>query len=143
MAAELQLSTPASIIFVPSAFEEKGARAEIDLYKERLLAEGASEDAILLVSQGLDTVEQCELALSLAEEEAAKLVAITCHVQFKRVRYMLDKPGVEHVIAHGTPNLWLRFTSLILTYAFPVLDRLGLRETWKRRVANRRSQGKQ
>lgn len=143
MAAELQKGTADSVVFVPSAFQQAGARSEIDFYGEQLRAAGVAEYALLLTRQGWDTVEQCELALALAKLERARLIAISCNVHFKRVRYLLKGHAVEHVIAHGTPNRSLHFTHLALGIVFPVFDRLGLREWWKRWVARRRSRGKQ
>ncbi len=143
LAAENQRATPDSVVFVPTAFQQEGARSELEFFGDQLRAEGVTEDALLLSKQGFETVEQCELALALAENERARLIAITCHVQFKRVGYLLRGRDVEHVVAYGTPNRWLQFTNRVLGIVFPVLDWLGLREWWKRRVAMRRSQGKQ
>lgn len=142
-AAEMQKATPGSLIFVPSAFQQTGSRAEIDFYGEQLRAEGVPEKALLLSKRGFDTVEQCELALALLNQEQARLIAISCHVQSRRVRSLLKGHAVEHVVVHGIPSRWLQFTNCVLGFGFPVLDWLGLREWWKRRVARRRLQGKQ
>ena len=132
-----------SVIYVPSAFQQTGARSELDFYGELLSASGVPGDAMMLDPRGLDTVEQCELALALAARENARLVAISCHVHLPRVRYLLRGHGVEHVVASGTPNRWLHFTHIILAVLFPILDMLGLRGWWKSRVTKRRQAGLQ
>ena len=143
LAAALQKALADSIIYVPSAFQQAGTRSELEFYGEQLRNEGVPHEAIQLDRQGYETVEQCELAIALAEKESARLIVISCHVHFGRVRYLLKGHPVEHVIAHGTPSPWLHFTHLVLGLGFPVLDKLGLRDWWKHRVTRRRLQGKQ
>ncbi len=96
-----------------------------------------------LQSDGLDTTEQCDLAAALARRENARLIAVSCRVHFRRVRYLLKDHPVEHVIVDGIPSRWLQFTHIVLGLAFPVLDALGLRDRWLRFVARRREKGKQ
>lgn len=143
LAADCVKRKPGSVIYVPSAFQKEGCASELEFYGERLRAEGVPDEAMILELRGFDTVEQCELAIAFAAKEHAKLITITCRVQSRRVRYLMRGAGVEHIIAEGTPNRWLQFTNLALGVAFPIMDRLGLREWWKRRVARRRLGGKQ
>lgn len=143
LAAKLQKERSDSVVYVPSAFQQAGARSELEFYGDELREDGVPPDAILLDPRGLDTVEQCDLALALAEKEQASLIAISCHVHVQRVRYLLRGHPVENVIARGTPSQWLRFTHLVLGIAFPVLDKLGLRDWWKQFVTRRRLKGKQ
>ena len=143
LAASLQRALPDSIIYVPSAFQQSGAKSEIDYYGEQLRDEGVPTDSQRLERCGLDTVEQCDLALALAKVENARLLVISCYVHFKRVRYLMKGHTVQHVIAYGTPSRWLQFTHLVLGVLFPVIDFLGLRSRWKQWVNRRRLQGKQ
>lgn len=143
LAAALHRSEPDVMVYVPSAFQQEGAPAEVEFYGDLLRAEGVPDSALRLEKRGLETVEQCELATSLAAEEGARLVVISCYVHFPRVRYLLNGHAVEHVVAWGTPSRWLSFTHSVLRWAFPVIDQLGLRQAWKDRVAQRRREGKQ
>ncbi len=143
LAASLQRNTEDSVIYVPSAFHQTGSPSELDYYGAELRSLGVPESALILASHGLDTVEQCELATALATETGAQLIAVTCHVQRHRIRYLLRHTTVQHIIARGTPSRWLHFTHLVLTLAFPVLDLLGLRPWWKARLHHRRLAGKQ
>lgn len=143
MAAASFNANPDAVVYVPSAFQQAGARSELELYGDQLCAEGVPVDSMVLDRRGFDTVEQCELALALAAKEHARLMAISCDVHSTRVRYLLRGSSVEHLIAIGTPNRWLRFTHRVLSVTFPVLDHLGLRGWWKGRVARRRMKGKQ
>ena len=127
VASALQKALPDAIIYVPSAFQQSGAKAEIDYYGEQLREEGVPTDSLKLEHCGLDTVEQCDLALALAKTENAQLLVISCYVHFKRVRYLMKGHAVEHVIAYGTPSRWLQFTHLVLGVLFPVIDFFGLR----------------
>lgn len=141
IAAQLQREISDAIIFVPSAFQQEGARSELELYARQLLADGVSENALLLTRLGFETVEQCELAMALAERERARLIVICCRVQLPRVRYLFKGNAVELVIAEGIPNRRLRYTNLVLTFVFPALDGLGLRAWWKRLVVRQRRRG--
>lgn len=143
LAALVWRADPHSMIFVPSAFQQTGAPSELDFYGDQLRREGVSERSLILHARGLDTVEQCELALARAASERGSLIAITCAAQSLRVRYLLRGHRVLHVTAHGTPSRWLQFTNLVLAIAFPIIDQLGLREWWKQRLTQRRVLGKQ
>jgi hypothetical protein len=143
LAASLQRERSDAVIFVPSAFQQSGSPSELESYGARLRAEGVPEIAMRLEPRGLETVEQCELAIELAQRENARLVAVTCSVQLARVKYLLRHHDVEHIVAHGTPNAWLRVSNAILAIAFPIIDHLGLRPAWKRWTSRRRLQGKQ
>ena len=143
LAAATQKIESDSIIYVPSAFQQKGTRSELDFYQERLNAEGVADDSMVLEMKGLDSVEQCELALEFARRLGARLIAVSCATHYRRVRYLLKGGHVEHRIAVGTPNRWLAFTHLVLALVFPVLDALGLRHWWKLWVARRRLEGRQ
>lgn len=143
LAAVLQRERSDAVIYVPSAFRQSGAPSELEFYGERLRAEGVPETAMRLEARGLETVEQCELAIDLAQREHARLTAVTCRVQLARVKYLLRHHDVEHIVAHGTPNAWLRVSNAILAIVFPIIDQLGLRASWKRWTARRRLEGKQ
>ena len=143
LAAAWQRSHPDSLIYVPSAFQQAGAPSELEYYGDRLRAEGVPGDLLRLDPRGYETVEQCELALALARSEQAKLVAVVCQVQARRVRHLLQEQAVEPIIARGKPNRWLQFTHLVLARVFPVVDHLGMREAWKQQIARRRVQGRQ
>lgn len=143
IAATLQKASLNSVIYVPSAFQQTGTKSELTFYGDQLRAEGVPEEALRLDEHGLETVEQCELALALADREQARMVVIVCHVQVMRVRYLLRDHNVEFIIAKGTPNIGLHFTSLILGVLFPIIDVLKLRGWWKQRIARRRARGKQ
>ncbi len=143
MAAERLRSLEDAVIYVPSAFQMTGKPHELDYYAGELRALGVAESALRLDPRGLDTVEQCELALDAARGGKAKLIAITCSTQSPRVRWLLRGHDVMHVTARGRANRWLRFSNGVLALVFPVLDVLGLREWWKARVARRRQAGLQ
>jgi len=143
LAARLRKEMPGATVYVPSAFQQAGAPSELAFYGAQLRAEGVPEEALVLDPRGLDTVEQCELALALAHGVNARLVAVSCAVHVARVRWLLRGHQVQHVIARGTPSRWLQFTHVVLAIAFPFLDVLGLRGWWKRRVSRRRLAGRQ
>ncbi len=143
LAAALQKTMQNSVIYVPSAFQQTGTKSEIEFYGKQLLADGVPLEALHMDRRGLETVEQCELALALAKLEGAHLVAIVCDVQAMRVRYLLRGHDAEFIGATGTPNKFLRFTNLILGILFPLVHVLGLRGRWKQQVARRRMLGKQ
>ena len=73
-AAALQHEIPDSIIYVPSAFQQTGARSELEFYGAQLRTDGVSQESMLLDPHGLETVEQCELALALSEKNRARLI---------------------------------------------------------------------
>lgn len=143
VAARLQKNMPDAVVYVPSAFQQADSPSELDFYGAQLRADGVSADALLLDPHGLDTIEQCDLALALAAKQNARLIAVSCAVHERRVRHLLRGQDVEHVIARGTPSRWLQFTHIVLGFVFPVIDALGLRDWWKRRVVRRRLAGKQ
>lgn len=143
LAAQLQRRCGDAVIYVPSAFCQCGAKSELEFYSEQLRAVGVPADALRLDRQGLDTVEQCELAVALAKEMEARMIVVACRSQHWRVRYLLRHESVEFVVADGTPSAWLRFTNVVLTMLFPIIDCLGLREWWKHRVRRRRESGRQ
>jgi hypothetical protein len=143
LAAKLQAERPEACIYVPSAFQQEGARSELEFYGEQLRAEGVPEEGMQLDARGLDTVEQCELALAAAASASARLIAVTGSTQARRVRYLTRGHEVEHFTVRGTTNRGLWFTHSVLGFVFPVLDHLGLREQWKAFVARRRLQGRQ
>ena len=141
MAAEVQRACPDSVIYVPSAFGQTGSKSEYDFYKEELGKNGVPSDALFMDRHGYETVEQCELALTLAKKENAALTVISTYVHFRRIRYLFRERRVEHYIAYGTPNRWLQFTHIVLAAGFPLIDALGLREWWKQRIIRRRLKG--
>lgn len=143
VAAGLLGEMPEAAVYVPSAFQQAGSPSELEFYGAQLRDEGVPPEALLLDPRGLDTIEQCELAAALAQNEGARLVAISCAVHLRRVRYLLRGHAVEHVVAHGTPSRWLQFTHIVLGAAFPVIDALGLRGWWRQRVRERRLSGRQ
>lgn len=143
LAAGLLRDHPDVVVYVPSAFQQQGAGSEIEYYSAQLLKDGVPADALLMDKRGLETVEQCELALELAGSLQARLIAVSCAVQARRVKYLLRRHHVEHVIANGTPNPWLRFTHAVLAFLFPVIDAAGGRGWWKRMVEGRRQKGRQ
>lgn len=143
IAARLQSEQPDAVVYVPSAFQQAGSPSELEFYGDELRTLGVPADTLLLDPHGLDTIEQCDLAIALAAKDRAKLIAVSCAVHERRVRYLLRGDDVELVIAHGTPSRWLQFTQIVLGIAFPIIDALGLREWWKRRVTQRRLAGKQ
>ncbi len=143
VAAALQRGLAESIVYVPSGFRQAGSPSELEYYGDELRAAGATEAALRLEPDGLDTTEQCDLAVALARRENAALLVVSCRVHFRRVRYLLKDHAVEHVIVDGIPSRWLQFTHIVLAMAFPVLDALGLRRAWMKFVARRRQKGKQ
>lgn len=143
IAATLQRGTPGSIIYVPSAFRQTGSLPEIELYGERLRTEGVAPEEMRLEAKGFETAAQCALADALAKEMQARLVAISCHVHFPRVRYLMKNMNARHVTARGTPNRCLHFSHLVLRPLFPLVDALGLRQQWISWVEKRRQAGMQ
>lgn len=143
IAARLQSEQPHAVVYVPSAFQQAGSPSELEFYSNELRSLGVPADSLIFDPHGLDTIEQCDLAIALAAKESARPVAVSCAVHERRVRYLLSGHEVDHIIAHGTPSRWLQFTHIVLGIAFPMIDALGLREWWKQRVTQRRLAGKQ
>ena len=129
-------------ILVLSNVQIAGEEHEADLYAEALKELGVKDEYIVVVKEAQETVEQIKIAKEIADRADEKLIVISAFLHYPRVRYLCRGLGVAHRIVFGIPRPREAVTDIILTFLFPVIDLLGLREKFLEKVQNRRIGGK-
>ncbi|GEM_PF-1076203 len=126
-------------VLILSNLQVAGERHEADIYIEA--AEELGITNLVVVREAYETMGQLEYALELARRERLKLVVISTWLHFPRVWWLCRGRNVKHHIAGGIPRPSLAVADIILTFAFPILDILGLRGWFRQRLERRRVKG--
>ncbi|MDO8584873.1 MAG: hypothetical protein Q7R85_01990 [bacterium] len=139
LAKRLQPRYGQAPVLILSNLQVAGERHEEDIYVAAAEELGISN--LVVVREAYETMGQLDYALDVARRERLMLVVISTWLHFPRVWWLCRERGVKHHIAWGIPRPSLAVADLILTIAFPILDILGLRGWFRRRLESRRVKG--
>lgn len=132
-----------SKILVLTALQVKGEKSEQEMYLSTLFKLGIKKDDIIVVNMGIETIEQVEGAITIAQEHNAELVIISVFLHYPRVRWLSrGHKEIYHKIVWGIPRPREVVTDLILMFIFPAIDMLGLKMWFLKNLKERRSGGK-
>jgi len=125
-----------SEILVLTATQFTGARPEREYYVDALRELGAEH--IRVVVECYETIEQIETMVKMAKDEGKELIVVSTWLHYPRALWLLKGSGAELTWTFGIPNAKYAIMDIILNFAFPVLDVLGLRGWFRRRTTVRR-----
>jgi len=136
-------------ILVLSDVHVNGEKHEADLYHKALTDAGVEEHGIEVIKEEQETIGQIDRLYKIAEEENAKLVIISTFLHYLRVAWLVWRKRtyrsglveVTHRAAFGIPRPREVITDVILWFVFPVIDLLGGRLWFQRKVSGRRVSG--
>jgi len=116
---------------------------EADTYVSTLKDLGIKNEEIVVIRENYETIGQIETAKKFAQEKNDELVVVSTFLHSLRARYLFRgyKP-IKHFSVFGIPRPREIFTDIVLTFGLPLLDFLGLRNWFKRKIDQRRSGGK-
>lgn len=140
MTRKLLSRYPNSLVLILSNLQVEGERHEADIYCEAAIELGIPH--FVAIHETYETMGQLEYALEMAKEEGHTLVVISTWLHFPRVWWLCRGHEVKHHVAWGIPRPSLALADIILTFAMPVIDLLGRREWFKKRLEKRRTSGK-
>jgi hypothetical protein len=127
-------------IAVVSAVHIKDKPAEADFIFSALEELGAKNIHIDLKSY--ETIGELEAVQEIAIKENAELIIISTFGHYLRVRWLARKISAKHFVAFGIPRPKELITDIILTFLFPIIDLLGKRDWFRKKVESRRENGK-
>ncbi len=140
-AAKLAKQMPDAKIIVADAYVERGERPDLELYQAALEEAGVPKNQQHLTSEGMETIGHIEALNRIARAEDVDLLIVSTFLHYPRVRWICRGQGHQHRAAWGIPRPKEALTDLVLTILFPLLDRLGLRQQFLKRVTKRRESG--
>ena len=138
-AGRMQASAPDSKILLVSATKVEGTKGDLFYYGELF---DRSAPHVVSIEAGLETVTQLGAAEWAAKKAEAKLVVISTWLHYPRVRWLCRGKNFEHHWVFGIPRLKEVKNDVLLIFLFPLIDILGLRAWFLRRVLERREGGK-
>lgn len=141
-AVELSKQIHNSRILLLSGFQKEGEESEVDIYLSALKKMGFDESRILVVREGRETIEQVERAVDIAEEKKANLITVSTFLHAPRVAWLLRNKHIEQHAAFGIPRPREALTDIVLMGLFPLLDTVGFRFLFQRKLVERRTDGK-
>lgn len=97
---------------------------------------------ILVIPQGLETVEQIEVALAFAKQTRQSIYLVSTLLHFPRVWWLARGNSARHRVVVGIPRPREAVTDIVLAFLFPLLDLAGLRQWFLYRARRRRQRGK-
>jgi hypothetical protein len=141
-AEAVRLAGPGDTILVVSDLTI-GGESEARIYVSTLKALDTTKTInIEVVPLGFETVGQLEVASDIAVERQKKLLVISTFLHAPRVWWLTRKEkNIEHRIVFGIPRPREAVTDLVLDILFPLIDSLGFRERFLKRVRERRQSG--
>lgn len=138
----LEIYKPSKVIVV-SGLQVSGQNPEADNMVQALKELGVSNENIVIIKNGVETIGQINLARKYARSNGYKLVIISSWIHYPRVRWITKKMmGVKNLFAFGIPRPKEVLTDSILTFLFPIIDLLGLRKAFLDATTKRRLSGK-
>jgi hypothetical protein len=142
-AAELYRQDPTHTrIAVITSFQATGDRSEMAIYKDALAGLRVPSHAILRITEGNETLRQLEVVEKLRSDIDAQLTIISTCLHYPRVRWLCRGKGYQHHVGWGIPRPKEAITDILLAIAFPlIIDPLGLRDWFTKKVVSRRASG--
>ena len=141
-AALLHFERSGSKILVLTAFQLKDWEPEGKIYVDALRQLDVNDDDIIVIKQGLETIEEVAIAMEFAKDRGEELVIISTFLHYPRVRWLCrGQKGVRHKVAWGLPGFQDAIADIVLTFTFPIIDMLGMRAWFLAKVRARRERG--
>jgi len=141
-AQKIREANPGSRLLVISDVQIAGAPHEAEMYQDALRALGVADEAVIVAREAQETAGQVDAAARIARERGDELLLVSTFLHAPRVRWLARRLNARHVAVWGIPRPREAVTDLLLIFAFPCLDLLGLRGPFTRAVQARRKQGK-
>lgn len=141
-ARELSQRLPNSRILIVSATRILGEKSDVWMYLAGLQSLNVAGDQKVVLDLGHETVGQIEAAVAYASQVGGKLVVVSTFLHYPRVRWICRGITAEHHIVFGIPRPREVLTDLALMVLFPVIDILGGRDWFVRKVRARRERGR-
>ena len=133
---------PDSRIVVISDVRVAGGAHEHERYRFAAAREGVPPETMVYVRATHETIEQIAIAARMAKEQGAKLIIVSTWLHYPRVRWLARGVPAKHYAAFGIPRPYEAVTDIVMTFAMPVIDLLGLRPWFQRKTRERRQRGK-
>ncbi len=136
---------PKSRLLLVTGFSTPDEGTEMDCYLSTLKEFGIEAGDIIRIREATETVGQLAGAKSYANQNHNELTIVCTFLHAARVKYLCWRSGLKgdiKVAVLGWPRPQEALTDLILTFVFPLLDLIGQREWFLRKVGARRSSGK-
>lgn len=134
--------SPAKILIISDVLLP-GNIHEADIYIKTLKSLGFTDNDIVLMKEAHETIGQIETAKKFAQEKNDELIVVSTFLHSLRAKYLFrGYKLIKHFSVFGIPRPREIFTDIILTFGLPLLDFLGLRNWFKRKINQRRSGGK-
>ena len=138
LAAKIVNSAPNYHVVVASGFKN-GEYIETEFY-HKILCEMVSKEKIYTISYGVETISQLDAFFS--QRYDGKIIVISTFLHFPRVWWLCRGKGVKHKVVFGIPRPKEMIADIILTFVFPIIDILGMRQWFLKKVSARRESGK-
>ncbi|MGD0328127.1 MAG: ElyC/SanA/YdcF family protein [Minisyncoccia bacterium] len=134
---------PAATILLVSAFQANGEKTEMEFYRLALEI-NINKENIVEVKKGQETIEQLQVANEYAKKKNAELIIISSILHYPRVWWICRRDGIKakHHCTGGIPRPREVLTDITLIFLFPLIDLLGGRKWFQKKVQMRRASGK-
>lgn len=137
----LQRKFVGSKILILSNVHIRGEEHEADIYTRALYDFGVKEENLLVIKDCYETIGQIDVIKQVAKEANYKLIFVSTWLHFGRVWWLTRGMKIKHYIAFGIPRPRESLTDIILTFMFPIIDILGKKEWFRKKVIIHREQG--
>lgn len=143
---------PGAKIIVPAGFQAADCESDAEVYK-RMLWEAGDDAIIGAMSSTTETVGQLTRTFYSinkidAPHSVVWVVASILHMPrvwwicWRLLRRWRTKPTIHYVMVGGRPRPQEAITDIILTFAYPILDLLGMSGWFVKKLSQRRDDGK-
>jgi len=136
------------MIYIVSDVQVAGEDHEVDLYIEALLSMGDYKTMELsCVRKCQETICQINHVLEYAERNNAEVIFVSTWLHYPRVRWLTWRANASmnvkcwHKVVFGIPRPKEALTDFVLIFLFPVIDLMGKREWFLRKIERRRLSG--
>ena len=140
-AVSLLKQIPDSKILIVSDVHIDGEEHEADIYVRALRGLGVGGEDMVVVKDCYETIGQVDMIKKIAKEQSYKLIFISTFLHFPRVWLLARGMNVKHYLALGLPRPREAITDIILSFLFPIIDVLGGRVWFQKKVLHRRKEG--
>ena len=138
LAAKITNGTKNCFIIMPSGFK-KDEYVETEFY-HKILCDMVPEEKIKTIFQGSETISQLDAFFN--QKYDGKIIIVSTFLHFSRVWWLCRGKGVKHKVVFGIPRPKEMIADIILTFVFPIIDILGMRQWFLKKVSARRESGK-
>lgn len=132
-------SNPESrVALISNVFGDRSV-LEVDIYNKYLLNLGLSENNIVSYKECFETSEQIYKATDISRELGLDLVIISTLFHYPRVRWIGRNINADYIVCLGIPRPIEMVTDVLLTFAYPIVDMIGLKGIFVSIVKYKRS----